>query len=95
MLHLRAALDDTEIAVARNALANVVGASGSSRYFQRRARIARFTTIVANENASHSGRAREIAVKTPHRSTLCRNNAISATATANTTMVRMWDRMPT
>ena len=34
--------------------------SGSSRYCQRSARIARFTNIVASDSASHSGRARTI-----------------------------------
>ena len=80
-------------AVARNALANEVCPSGSSRYFQRRARIARFTTIVASESASHSGRAWAIVVMTPQRSTLCRNTAINARAIASTMRVRMWERI--
>ena len=47
-------------AVARNALPKLVVPSGSSRYCQRSARIARFTNIVASDSASHSGRARTI-----------------------------------
>ena len=79
-------------AVARNALAKLVGPSGSNRYRQRSDRIARLTNIVASEIASHSGRARTMSAATRCRSTLCKNNARSATATATTTMVRKWDR---
>ena len=58
-------------AVARNAFANLVGPSGSSRYCQRSARIARFTNIVASDSASHSGRARTISRRPRARDRRC------------------------
>src|SRR5438093_9372684 len=80
-------------AVARNARANVVWPSGSRRYCQRNARIARLTIIVASDNASHSGRARAISAATRSRSTLYKNRPTRPAASASTMIVRRWDRI--
>src|SRR4051812_48765284 len=80
-------------AVARNALAKRVRPSGSRRNCHRNARIARLTIIVESDSASHAGRAAAIAVPTRRRSTLWKNNAISAIAAASTMRVRTRERI--
>src|SRR5262245_33227929 len=80
-------------AVARKALLKLACPRGSSKYCQRNDRIARLTSVVASEIASHGSRAISISLTTSRKSTLRKNSRTRPAASANTMTVLMCARM--